>query len=294
MKLISYTCAQGPAVGLLNTHADTFVPLQALAPQWPGDLLDLLERGPDAMRELQGLALQAQADAGLAWQPLSSVTLLPVVPRPRKVICVGLNYAAHASEGGNARPEHPAFFLRGATSLSAHGAALAVPRVSDKFDYEAELAVVIGTRVRHAAVSDALGCVAGYTCFNDGTLRDYQRRTAQWTLGKNFDATGPLGPWLVTPDELPPGARGLRICSRLNGQLMQDANTRDMLWPVAELIALLSECMTLEPGDVIATGTPAGVGYARTPPVFMAGGDVIEIEIEGLGSLSNPIVCSPD
>jgi 2-keto-4-pentenoate hydratase/2-oxohepta-3-ene-1,7-dioic acid hydratase in catechol pathway len=161
--------------------------------------------------------------------------------------------------------------------------------VSEKFDWEAELAVVIGKRARHVTRENALDYVFGYAPFNDISVRDYQKRTPQWTIGKNFDRTGALGPLLVSADELPPGAVGLRIQSRLNGQIMQDANTRDMIWDVAETIALLSECVTLEPGDVIAMGTPAGVGQARTPPVWMRHGDTIEIEIEGVGLLVNTI-----
>jgi 2-keto-4-pentenoate hydratase/2-oxohepta-3-ene-1,7-dioic acid hydratase in catechol pathway len=163
--------------------------------------------------------------------------------------------------------------------------------VSDKFDYEAELAVVIGTRVpRHVSQDDALQHVFGYTCFNDMSVRDFQRRTPQWTIGKNFDGTGAFGPVLVTADELPPGAAGLRICSRLNGQVMQDATTSDMIFSVAETIMLLAQCLTLDPGDVIVMGTPAGVGHARTPPVWMEPGDTIDIDIERIGVLSNPIV----
>src|SRR5690606_36798977 len=154
----------------------------------------------------------------------------------------------------------------------------------------AELAAVIGRRARHVSAEDALQYVAGYSCFNDASVRDYQRKTAQWTIGKNFDATGAFGPFFVTADELPPGAQGLRISTRLNGEVMQDANTGDMLFPVAETIALLTECMTLEPGDVLVMGTPAGVGHARKPQVWMKDGDVVEIEIEGIGVLRNPIV----
>jgi 2-keto-4-pentenoate hydratase/2-oxohepta-3-ene-1,7-dioic acid hydratase in catechol pathway len=164
------------------------------------------------------------------------------------------------------------------------------PKVSDKFDYEAELAFVVGKRAKHLTTANALDCLAGYSAFNDGSLRDYQRKSTQWTIGKNFDATGGFGPWLVTPDELPAGAAGLRIQSRLNGKVMQDANTQDFLWDVVESLRIITECMTLEPGDVIITGTPAGVGYARNPPVWMAPGDVCEIEIEGIGILSNPII----
>ena len=180
--------------------------------------------------------------------------------------------------------------MRGPGSLVAHGAPIVRPRVSEKLDYEAELAVVIGRRARHLSAANALDAVAGYSAFNDASVRDYQRKTSQWTIGKNFDGTGAFGPWLVTPDELPPGAAGLSIRSRLNGRVMQDANTRDFLWNVVEALVLITECMTLEPGDVIATGTPAGVGHARKPPVWMKAGDVCEIEIEGVGVLANPIV----
>ena len=215
----------------------------------------------------------------------------PLLPEPGKIICLGLNYFDHAKEGGRDKPEYPWFFFRGKSSLIGHGEAGVCPRVSTRFDYEAELAVVIGRTVpRHVARADALQYVAGYSCFNDMSVRDYQKRTPQWTIGKNFDATGGFGPVLVSADELPEGAAGLRIQSRLNGAVMQDANTRDMIFDVAETIALLAECMTLEPGDAIIMGTPAGVGQARTPPVWMKAGDVVEIEIERIGTLRNPIV----
>ena len=163
------------------------------------------------------------------------------------------------------------------------------PECSDKLDYEAELAVIIGKTATHVSAAQALDHVAGYSCFNDGSVRDYQRKSTQWTMGKNFDATGGFGPELVTPDELPAGASGLRLVSRLNGQIMQDSDTADMIFDVATLIATLSEAMTLEPGDVIATGTPSGVGYARTPPVYMRPGDVCEVEIEHIGILTNTV-----
>ncbi len=223
--------------------------------------------------------------------PLASLSYAPLVPEPGKIVCLGLNYFDHAKEGGRDKPDYPWFFFRGKSSLVAHGAPGVVPRVSAKFDYEAELAVVIGRTVpRHVAQDAALQYVFGYTCFNDMSVRDYQKRTPQWTIGKNFDGTGGFGPVLVTADELAPGATGLRIRSLLNGQTMQDANTTDMIWGVAETIALLSQCMTLDPGDAIIMGTPAGVGQARTPPVWMKPGDTIEIEIEKIGSLRNPIV----
>ena len=215
---------------------------------------------------------------------------LPLVPNPGKIICVGLNYADHAKEGGHATPDHPSFFLRVNTSQVAHQQAMLIPRASSKLDYEAELAVVIGTKARHLTLENALDCVAGYSCYNDGSVRDYQRKGTQWTLGKNFDATGAFGPWLVTSDELPIGCDGLRIQTRLNGQVLQDGNTSNFLFDVKTVLKIVSECMTLEPGDVIITGTPAGVGYARNPPIFMKAGDICEIEIEKIGILQNSMM----
>jgi acylpyruvate hydrolase len=221
--------------------------------------------------------------------PLAGLELTAPLTRPHKIVCLGLNYYDHAKEGGREKPEYPWFFYRGSSSLIAHGEPAIRPRVSTRLDYEAELAVVIGKKARHLTLDNALGCVLGYSCFNDVSVRDYQKKTGQWTIGKNFDGTGPFGPVLVTADELPPGATGLRIQSRLNGNVMQDANTDDMIWGVAETIVLLTECMTLEPGDVIAMGTPAGVGQARTPPVWMKAGDTVEIDIERVGVLTNPV-----
>ena len=263
------------------------------AAQQGNDLIDLgpVPVGDDPAAWLQLLGNGAPAAALARGERLdaTAVQWLTPVPRPGKVICLGLNYSAHAAEGGNAAPEYPAFFMRGATSLIAHQAPLVRPHVSDKLDFEAELAVVIGQRARHLTGDNALQAVAGYACFNDGTLRDYQRRTAQWTIGKNFDGTGAFGPWLVPAADLPPGASGLKIESRLNGRVMQSDNTSHMIVTVAQALVLLSEVLTLEPGDVIAMGTPAGVGYARNPPVWMQPGDRIEIEIDGVGLLSNPI-----
>jgi 2-keto-4-pentenoate hydratase/2-oxohepta-3-ene-1,7-dioic acid hydratase in catechol pathway len=180
--------------------------------------------------------------------------------------------------------------MRTRASLVGHGAPLVRPRVSEAFDYEAELAIVIGRRCRHVSDAEALGCVFGYTVLNDGSIRDFQRKTTQWTAGKNFDRSGSAGPWIVTADELAPGAHGLAIRSRLNGQLLQDGNTRDMIFSVPRIVRLISDIMTLEPGDIIATGTPAGVGHARKPPLWMKPGDTIEIEIESIGALRNAIV----
>ena len=179
-------------------------------------------------------------------------------------------------------------FFRGPSSLLAHGAAIPIPPISGFLDYEAELALVIGKTTRNVSEADALDAVFGYACFNDATFRDYQRKTSQWTVGKNFDKTGGFGPYLVTADELPPGCKGLHIESRLNGRVMQSASTTDMVFHVAPTIAMMSACMTLEPGDVIVMGTPAGVGYARKPPVWMVEGDIIEIDIQGMGFWSTP------
>jgi len=262
------------------------VDLHASNPEVPPDLRAALEAGVNLLA-----AARAALASSAPRLPLSSLTLAPLVPEPGKIICLGLNYFDHAKEGGRDKPDYPWFFYRGKSSLVGHGEPGLVPKVSGKFDYEAELAVVIGTRVpRHVAQADALRHVFGYSCFNDMSVRDYQKRTPQWTIGKNFDATGGFGPVLVSADELAPGATGLRIRSRLNGQVMQDANTSDMIFSVAETIALLAQCMTLDPGDAIIMGTPAGVGQARTPPVWMKSGDTIEIEIEQIGVLRNPIV----
>jgi len=261
------------------------IDLQAVDASVPGSIRAVLEAGID----LAALAAKARS-AQIERLPLASLELATLIPEPGKIVCLGLNYFDHAKEGGREKPDYPWFFFRGKSSMMAHGKPGIVPKVSDRFDYEAELAVVIGRKVpRHVSQAQALQYVFGYTCFNDMSVRDYQKRTPQWTIGKNFDATGALGPVLVSADELPEGATSLRIQSRLNGTVMQDANTSDMIWSVAETIALLSDCMTLEPGDVIAMGTPAGVGQARTPPVWMKAGDVIEIEIERIGLLVNPI-----
>lgn len=260
------------------------IDLQQAQPHLSSDLRTNLRAGADLMA-----AAKAATESSAPRLPLASLELSPVLPEPGKIICLGLNYFDHAKEGGREKPDYPWFFLRSASSLLAHGAKALRPKVSSRFDYEAEVAVVIGKTIKHASLENALDAVFGYACFNDMSVRDYQKKTPQWTIGKNFDRTGGFGPVLVTADELAPGASDLRIQSRLNGQVMQDANTRDMIWGVAETIKLITECMTLEPGDVIIMGTPAGVGQARTPPVWMKHGDIVEIEIENIGVLSNAI-----
>ncbi len=285
MRFVSYRDGVTPGWGVLVSESDV-VDSRQLGSQLPTTLREFIALSatqPGLLAEVKTRAAAAKPTR------LDAVTLAPCVPQPGKIICLGVNYYDHAKEGGNAIADYPAFFLRCETSLLAHGAPLQVPAISDKLDFEAELALVIGQRTRFVSEADALKAVFGYACFNDASLRDYQRRTTQWTIGKNFDATGGFGPSLVTPDELPPGCTGLRIQSRLNGQVMQNANTTDMVFGVARTISLLSEAMTLEPGDVLVMGTPGGVGYARTPPVWMKAGDTIEIDIEGVGILSNPV-----
>lgn len=285
MRFTTYLRQGAPRLALVD--GQDLIDLNDAQPQVPSDLRVALTAGVDLQAAARG-ALNDKAQR----VPLASVQLAPLVPEPGKTVCLGLNYFDHAKEGGRfEKPDYPWFFFRAGSSFVAHGQPGVVPQVSTKFDYEAELAVVIGKKVpRHTREADALQYVFGYSCFNDMSVRDYQKRTPQWTIGKNFDGTGGFGPVLVTADELPAGALGLRIQGRLNGQVMQNANTSDMIFSVAETIALLADVLTLEPGDVLVMGTPAGVGQARTPPVWMKAGDTIEIEIERIGILSNPIV----
>jgi len=284
MRLSSVRTAAGDTLALRRD--DGLYDLRKVDPSLPdgvGALLTAGEGGLERARKAAGGATAAVRldEAGLAYRPL--------IERPGKIICIGRNYAAHAREGGAEPLAYPDVFMRAATSLVAHGEPLVRPRCSDKFDYEGELAFVIGRKARHVAAGDAYGCIAGYSIFNEGSIRDYQRKATQWTMGKNFDGTGGFGPDLVTPDELPEGADGLRLTTTLNGRQMQDGNTHDFIFPVAQVIAILTEAMTLEPGDVVLTGTPSGVGYARNPPVFMQPGDVVEIAIEKVGTLRNTV-----
>ena len=287
MKLVSYRSARGEAWGALQ--GDSVIDSSRLGDALAGTLKGFVAQCANQPDLLAQVAAGLSPSPDAAGRPVSSLALLPCLPEPGKIICLGVNYLDHAKEGGNTVADYPALFLRCSTSLLAHGAPLRLPAVSDKLDFEAELAVVIGRRTYRVSEADALASVFGYACFNDATLRDYQRKTTQWTIGKNFDATGAFGPSLVTADELPPGGAGLHIELRLNGQVMQSANTSDMVFGVARTVSLLSECMTLETGDVVVMGTPAGVGYARNPPVWMKPGDTIEVEIEGIGVLSNRV-----
>ena len=249
---------------------------------FPGTLPELIANGADLLRAGRDLLSTHAID-------LNTVRILPPVPKPSKIFCVGLNYDDHLEESGLKKPVYPEIFARFATSLIAHSEPIRLPRESLALDYEAELAVVIGRGGRRINRDRALDHVAGYSLFNDATIRDFQLRTPQWTMGKNFDGTGAFGPWLVTPDALPPGAHGLHIQGRLNGQVMQDSSIDKLIFNVPALIELISVAISLEPGDVIITGTPGGVGAARKPPVYMKPGDVFEVEIEGMGVLSNTV-----
>jgi acylpyruvate hydrolase len=257
--------------------------LQRKAESYPGNLDHLVRGGREA---LNGAA------AALAKGPhfdLEQIALLPPLRTPGKIICVGLNYVDHSIESGFTVPDYPTIFTRFTSSLVGCGAAIVRPRVSTQLDYEGEMVAIIGVGGRHIREDDALDHVLGYSIFNDASVRDYQKKSPQWTIGKNFDNTGAFGPYLVTADELPPGANGLHIQTRLNGAVVQNASTGDMVFSVARLISILSEAITLSPGDIIVSGTPAGVGMARNPPLFMKHGDVCEVEIEGMGVLRNPV-----
>ena len=251
---------------------------------YPGTLSSLVAQGR-ACLEAAGRTL-----LGGPAVDLDGTELLPPLPSPPKILCVGLNYADHSAESGFAVPSYPTIFGRFASSLIGHGAPIVRPRVSEQLDYEGEFVAVIGQGGRDIPKARALEHVVAYSLFNDASIRDYQFKAPQWTVGKNFDGTGSFGPYLVTADELPLGCRGLRLQTRLNAQVVQDASTDDLVFDVATLVSVLSEAFTLEAGDIIVTGTPSGVGLARKPPLWMKPGDVCEVELEGLGILRNPVV----
>lgn len=251
---------------------------------YTGSLFELMGRGGSALAEA-GKALAGGREISVV-----DIDVLPPIPNPGKIVCVGLNYREHAAESNVVPPEHPTIFSRFSTSLIGHGAPIIRPRISSQLDYEGELVAVIGKTGKHISHECALDFVAGYSIFNDVSVRDIQLRTSQWTLGKNFDGTGAFGPYLVTANALPVGGRGLRLVTRLNGEVVQDASTNDLIFDIATLIAELSSAFTLEPGDIIVTGTPSGVGMARSPQKFMNAGDTCEVEIEGIGTLRNSII----
>lgn len=247
------------------------------------DMLGLLRAGKE------GLARAAAQAASAPVLDPTGLEFLPPLADPPKIVCVGMNYQDHADENKLAAQDYPTFFVRFTQSLLGHEQPMLRPKISDTLDFEGELAVIIGTPGRYISKEEALDHVWGYALFNDGSVREFQGRGKQWTLGKNFDRTGGFGPELITADELPPGGSGLHLETRLNGKVVQSANTSDLIFDIPTLIARLSEATSLEVGDVIVTGTPAGIGFFRKPPLYMKPGDICEVEIEKLGILRNPI-----
>ena len=286
MKIVGFESNEGLRLGVVE--GDTVIDLQAVDAKVPTNLADVLKQNNGDLKSLGDLAKRAPASAR---KPLKGLKYALPVARPGKVICLGLNYMEHVKEGMNRDnvPKFPTIFMRCQTSLVPHQQAIIRPKDTETLDYEAEMVVIVGKRARHLTLENAYSCIAGFSVFNEGSVREFQRKTTQWDMGKNFDRTGGFGPWMITADEVPPGGKGLKIQTRLNGQTMQSDNTNNMMFPVAETLAYVAQGMTLEPGDVIVTGTPSGVGFARNPPVWMKQGDTCEVDIEGIGVLVNPI-----
>lgn len=279
MKLVSFVHAGRPGFGVVNGEriVDLVVHQNAVG----ATLREALARG--TLGRIVDLVAQAPATLALA-----DVEYLPVIPDPGKILCVGINYASHVRETGREMPQYPMFFTRFADSQVAHDQPIVRPRASHKLDFEGELAVVIGKTARHVPAAEALGYVAGYACYNDGSVRDWQKHTIQFTPGKNFPRTGAFGPWLVTADEIPDPSQ-LTLTTRLNGKVVQQARTDDLIFSVGDVIAYCSTFTELRPGDVIITGTTGGVGAFRNPPLWMRPGDTVEVEISGIGILRNGI-----
>jgi acylpyruvate hydrolase len=289
MRLVTFTerGKQAFRTGVVVTvqGKDFVVDIHRADPSLPNSMRALLEAMDGAFEPVKRAASAAPREARL---PMADVSLGPVVPDPHKILCIGLNYRDHAKETNLPLPETPTVFAKYCNTLIGSGETIRIPAATSHVDYEAELACVVGRRAKHVPVQDALSYVAGYSVFNDVSERDFQMRTSQWTLGKSFDTFGPFGPALVTTDEVPdPQALAIRL--RAGDELLQDSSTANMIFGVAELVAYLSSVMTLEPGDLIATGTPSGVGYTRKPPRFLRPGETVRVEIERVGILENPV-----
>jgi 2-keto-4-pentenoate hydratase/2-oxohepta-3-ene-1,7-dioic acid hydratase in catechol pathway len=285
MRLATIETSYGPRAAV--RQGDFYIDLHATDSSVSSSVRGLLEDGTELLKEAAEMAARATP----AKHPVASTRLLPPIPDPHKIICIGLNYRDHAAESGTPIPKDPVLFSKYATALIGSGDPIVLPAVSQEVDYEAELVIVIGKKGRHLTKEQALGHIAGYTIGHDVSARDWQLKKdgKQWMVGKTFDTFAPLGPELVTADEVgDPHSLGIRL--RLNGQTMQDSSTKQMIFSVAELVSYLSTVFTLQPGDLVYTGTPPGVGMARKPPVFLKGGDVVEIEIDKLGVLRNPVV----
>lgn len=280
MKIASFVYQNRSTYGVVD--GDQVIDLESLKPHLGLDLKEAIAR--NRLSELDVAALK-----DLPRVPLSEITFLPVIANPGKVLCIGINYATHVRETGRDMPTYPMIFTRFADSQTAHLQPIVRPTVSHKLDFEGELAVVIGKTARHVKQEDAPDYVAGYSCYNDGSVRDWQKHTIQFVPGKNFPATGGFGPWLVTSDEIG-DPQDLELTTRLNGEVMQHTRTSDMIFDVRKLIEYCTAFTELAPGDVIVSGTTGGVGAFREPPVWMKPGDIVEIEIERIGILRNSIV----
>jgi 2-keto-4-pentenoate hydratase/2-oxohepta-3-ene-1,7-dioic acid hydratase in catechol pathway len=287
MKLVSYLLNGQSRLGALTPGSeDRIIDLNRADPGLPDNIIAFLEGG-EAVRAKAQQVIGAGTSA--AQTGLAAVHLQAPVPRPGKIICIGLNYRDHAAESGQAIPTYPVIFAKFSNVVIAHGQAIVLPKISQEVDYEAELGVVIGKRCKSVSEAEALSYVGGYVPFHDVSARDYQMRTSQWVIGKTFDTFGPMGPSLTTADEIP-DPQTLDISLSIGGEVLQSSNTRNLIFTVAQLVHHLSAVMTLEPGDLIATGTPGGVGAARNPKRFLKPGERVRIEIERLGVLENPVV----
>ncbi len=282
MRFVTFETAGQAHPGLV-INGDTVIDLSSAG---FASLLELIESGPQGRLKAEQFASTAPAATR---NPLSSVTLLAPIPRPRKLICVGLNYLDHAKETGSEIPKVPTIFNKFATAVIGPGANIVLPKVSKAPDFEAEFAFVIGRGGRHIAAEDWQSYVFGYTIVNDVSARDYQRATTQWLMGKTFDTFAPMGPWIVTADEIA-NPHELDIELDIDGETMQDSNTRELIFKVPDLIAFLSSVFTLEPGDIVSTGTPSGVGFARKPPRYLRPGEQVTVKVAGIGELRNPVV----
>jgi acylpyruvate hydrolase len=283
MRFVAFNDSTGTGLAV-EDDSGRLTGMHRSSSSFPGGLESLIAGGQEALRSAHRVL-----KAGPELDP-AKITYLPPLSAPSKIICVGLNYVDHSTETGHKVPTYPTLFARWASSILGHNVPVVRPSVSTELDYEGEFVAVIGRGGRYIPKSSALDHVIGYSVFNDVSVRDYQMRTPQWTIGKNFDHTGPFGPAFVTADALPAGAAGLRLTTHLNGQVMQSASTSDLIFDVATLVSTISEAMTLVPGDIIVTGTPAGVGGMRRPQVFMKAGDICEVEVEGIGLLRNAII----
>jgi 2-keto-4-pentenoate hydratase/2-oxohepta-3-ene-1,7-dioic acid hydratase in catechol pathway len=285
MKLATFTHDGATRIGVVE--GDEVVDLTAAAPELPRNMKAFLEDGPEAM-----LAAHAALGGGHRIA-LSEVRLEAPIARPPKFLAVGLNYADHVAESGLDTPQHPTIFNKQSTCVTGPTDPVHLPRASHVLDYEGELGFVIGRRCRHVARDDAADVIAGYTIVNDVTVRDWQLRIPTWTMGKSFDTHGPIGPWIVTPDEIH-DPHQLRLRTWVNDELRQDSNTKELIFDCFGLVEHLSTAFTLEPGDIVATGTPSGVGIALKPPRLLVAGDVVRVEIEGIGRIENPVIAEPE